>query len=225
MERLLAISDIHGNLEYFEKMLEEIKLTKEDRLVILGDMVDRGSDNMDTVFKIMDLKKQGYNIITLMGNHEDMAIEIIENYDDVDELRNGVYGNSVSKNGTMLTFMEYMRSSVEDKKRFLEEIKSYEFYYESDGYLFVHAGVEAKTPLEHQSKYDMIWIRDGFIDKESHGLPYTVIFGHTPTIHLNEDQRFHIWRKNDKIGIDCGASFGGKLACLDVLNNIEYYVR
>ena len=133
MGRLLAISDIHGNLEYFEKMLKKIELTKEDRLVILGDMVDRGYDNMGTVFKIMELKKQGYNIITLMGNHEDMVIEIIENYDSVDELRNGVYGDSVSKNGTMLTFMEYMRSSEEDKKRFLEEIKSYEFYYEHDG--------------------------------------------------------------------------------------------
>lgn len=223
-KRLLAISDIHGNLEKFEDLIDGIELSKEDRLVILGDNVDRGPQNVQTVFRIMELKEQGYDIVTLMGNHEDMLIHYIEKYDTVDELMYGMDGRTAAHNGTLDTFKEYMELSENDKKRFLNEIKSYEYYYKQWDYLFVHAGVMSGTPLEHQNIDDLMWIREGFTDRLSHGLPYVVIFGHTPTKYLNQDSKFKIWRGADKIGIDCGASFGGKLACLDVFDDIEYYV-
>ena len=225
MKRLLAMSDIHGNLNKFEKMIDKVNLTKEDRLVIMGDNVDRGKHSIELIFRIKELKDEGYDIITLMGNHEDMLIYFIEQYKSVEALLYGKDGASAVHNGTANTFDNYMKLSNNDKELFLNEIKSYRSHYELLDYLFVHAGVMPETPLEWQDIDDMLWIRKGFVDKVSHGLPYTVIFGHTPTSNLNENNEFKVWRMNDKIGIDCGASsIGGSLACLDVLNNIEYYV-
>ena len=65
MKRLLAMSDIHGNLNKFEKMIDKINLTKEDRLVIIGDNVDRGKHSIELVFKIKELKDE---IETLLLN-------------------------------------------------------------------------------------------------------------------------------------------------------------
>ena len=46
MGRLLALSDVHGSYQKFESMLEKINLTKEDKLIVLGDNIDRGPENI-----------------------------------------------------------------------------------------------------------------------------------------------------------------------------------
>ena len=38
------MSDIHGRKDCFDDMLKQIKLTENDTLYILGDVVDRNSD-------------------------------------------------------------------------------------------------------------------------------------------------------------------------------------
>ena len=43
MKRILVISDIHGEIEKFEHLLEEAQYdAKQDQLILLGDYVDRG---------------------------------------------------------------------------------------------------------------------------------------------------------------------------------------
>ena len=41
---IYVMSDIHGRLDLFEKMLEKINFNDNDKLFVLGDMVDRGGD-------------------------------------------------------------------------------------------------------------------------------------------------------------------------------------
>ena len=41
-----VMSDIHGEAARFYAMLEKIALGPEDRLIILGDVVDRGPDGV-----------------------------------------------------------------------------------------------------------------------------------------------------------------------------------
>lgn len=224
MGRLLAISDIHGCLEEFNELIDEIKLTKKDNLVILGDVIDRGPHNVDTVFRIMELKANGYDIVNIMGNHEEIFLNAIKMYKSIEELYCSPYMNMLSHNGTINSLIEYFNLSKQEKVKLKLELLSYRNYYKINNFLFVHAGVESNVDLEKQTLENMMWIRNGFVDKESHGFPYTVIFGHTPTSSLNTNKEFKIWRMNDKIGIDCGCVFGGKLACLDLTNNKEYYV-
>lgn len=224
MGRLLAISDIHGCLNEFNEMIKKVKLTKKDKLIILGDNIDRGHNNMEMIFKIIQLKRTGYNIVNLMGNHEEMFLHSLKLCRNEKEALYGPYEKILIKNGTMSSLLEFYKLEEMDKLKIKLELKSHKKFHVEDSYLFVHAGVVPDTPLNLQIEDDLFWIREGFIDKEIHGLPYTVVFGHTPTRHLHSDGEDKIWYGEDKIGIDCACVFGGNLACLDFTNNKEYYV-
>ena len=65
-----VLSDIHGEKDRFEAMLETIGFSQEDTLYILGDVVDRGPDGISILRRIMNMP----NVYMLLGNHEDMML-------------------------------------------------------------------------------------------------------------------------------------------------------
>ncbi len=84
MDRLFAISDIHGCYKpFYELVVNVIKLTKSDRLILLGDYIDRGEQSKEVVDFIIDLFNKGFNITALKGNHEVM---LMDSYNDPDLL-------------------------------------------------------------------------------------------------------------------------------------------
>ena len=125
-ERIFLTSDIHGHYSMFEELLDKIKLTKKDLLIILGDSCDRGSKTYELYKKYYDLEKEGYNIKHLRGNHEDMLIKAMESGDNDHWYRNGgektqksFYNNS--ENRDTLTFEEWLeREGIKSVKWFVE---------------------------------------------------------------------------------------------------------
>ena len=71
MSRLLAIGDIHGCREELELLLETVDPGKTDRLVTLGDYVDRGPDSKGVVDRLLALDDET-QWIPLLGNHDQM---------------------------------------------------------------------------------------------------------------------------------------------------------
>jgi predicted phosphodiesterase len=68
--RIIAIGDIHGCHQEFAELLGLLELTKDDRLILLGDLVNRGPDSC----KVIDLA-QAHNALCLLGNHELRLLE------------------------------------------------------------------------------------------------------------------------------------------------------
>ena len=68
-----VISDIHGSYESFIKMLKLIGFSNDDRLIILGDICDRGTDSAEIYLDVMKRK----NVLCLKGNHELMAEKVL----------------------------------------------------------------------------------------------------------------------------------------------------
>lgn len=64
------MSDIHGHKEKFIKMLKTINFQHNDRLYILGDVIDRGPDPLAVLQIVADMR----NAVFLIGNHEYMSI-------------------------------------------------------------------------------------------------------------------------------------------------------
>jgi len=93
-------------------------------------------------------------------------------------------------------------------------------YFISEGYLFVHAGIRPGIPLDHQSIRDMTEIREAFWKRET-AIPYTVVFGHTPTFKLGAEAG-RVWCGRDRIGIDTGAKHGQRLTLLDLGAGLSY---
>lgn len=63
---IYVMSDIHGVREKFDSVMSKINLRPEDKLYILGDVIDRGKDGIGI---LLDLKKRE-NVTMLLGNHE-----------------------------------------------------------------------------------------------------------------------------------------------------------
>jgi serine/threonine protein phosphatase 1 len=170
--RLLAIGDIHGCFGPFRRLVEEkIKIRKSDRLVLLGDYIDRGDQSKEVTDYIIDLKENDFDVISLIGNHESMMLSAIENPD---------YAASWFMNGGYETLYSFgVESASQLNERYLRFFMNLQFYFSQDQYLFVHAGFndEINDPLE--DKYQMIWSR-----RETYSHPYfserIIVHGHTP---------------------------------------------
>lgn len=63
--RLIAIGDIHGCHAEFAELVDRLAPAREDRFVLLGDLVNRGPDSC----KVLDLARQ-IGAVSLLGNHE-----------------------------------------------------------------------------------------------------------------------------------------------------------
>lgn len=74
--KTILISDIHGCLNTFKTLLNKCDLnTKEDKLILLGDYIDRGDNSFEVLEYIMELKeKMKDNLIILRGNHDNRLI-------------------------------------------------------------------------------------------------------------------------------------------------------
>ena len=77
MEKAFVVSDIHGCYEQFVKLLAY--WDKNMKLVILGDLIDRGEASKRVVQEVMNLKEIYKNqVVVLRGNHEDMFLNFLQ---------------------------------------------------------------------------------------------------------------------------------------------------
>jgi serine/threonine protein phosphatase 1 len=209
MDRIYAIGDIHGRYDKLVVLMDKIDADFEsDTVVFLGDYIDRGPDSFKVVDYLVDLKKRYPQIIFLKGNHEDM----LENY------LSGADRMTYLINGGQQTLDSYLsRERQPDEPLIPREheafYKSLLLYYETESYIFVHAGLKKKVPLEQQKLEDLLWIRGQFIQSK-YDFGKLVVFGHTP---LPEPLL-----QPNKIGIDTGAVYGNKLTCVRLPELVFY---
>src|SRR5699024_5639342 len=177
MKRILAISDIHGELELFDSLLEKLNYdADEDQLILLGDYVDRGRDSKGVLNRVSELKRNG--AIVLRGNHDEMMLNAVNGVPEALE--------RWERNGALITLQSH-DSSIENVtlsagtefEKHISLIREMDYYYETKDYIFVHAGVSPDIPVQKTDPHTFVWIRDLFYEKYSGDK--TVIFGHTPT--------------------------------------------
>ena len=87
--RIITISDIHGNLSFFDALLDKIQFTTEDILVLNGDILEKGPDSLELMRHVMDLS-QKYTIYSLCGNLDGLVYRFFET-DALDEIFFSVY--------------------------------------------------------------------------------------------------------------------------------------
>ena len=78
MKRIFAVGDIHGCDIALETLLEQLALAPDDRLILLGDAIDRGPDSR----RVVEMLLETGNLCRLdfvMGNHEQMLLDALEN--------------------------------------------------------------------------------------------------------------------------------------------------
>jgi serine/threonine protein phosphatase 1 len=203
MGKIFAIGDIHGSFDQLQNLMDKIPIDfATDTLVFIGDYIDRGPGSVEVVDYLLDLKKRVPGIIFLKGNHEDMLEKYLDGTDRFTYLLNG-------GQNTLDCYLNKTQGAgnYPIPNAHLEFFRSLRLYYETEAYIFVHAGLRPKVPLASQEPEDLLWIRDKFIySKYNFGKP--VVFGHTPLEKPLVER--------NKIGIDTGAVYGNALTCVQL---------
>jgi serine/threonine protein phosphatase 1 len=212
---LYAFGDVHGELDKLDELLDSLPLREGDRLIFLGDYIDRGREACGVVDRLIQLQKE-WPCIFLLGNHESMMLDFLG---WTDKAYFG--GEAFLMNGGDLTLESYGFFEEIDKKKYQlpkdheDFLLGLKLYHREGDYLFVHAGINRSLLRErdvgfvlHKAKVeDFLWNRSTC--DLPHNMPVTVVYGHTPT----EDFEVR-WNLPFSVGIDTGAVYGGPLTAL-----------
>lgn len=229
-----VMSDIHGEYDKYIAMLDKINFSDNDVLIVLGDVIDRGPEPVK-VLKDMSMRPNVYPVI---GNHELMALDILstlleelteDNFDKLitDEMMGKL--DIWQRNGGGITLRKFMEIPKDERYALLEYIEEFEPYQIIDiddkhTMLFVHAGLgnyyDGKSLMEYT--LDELTFERPNLNQMYYDDSLTVIVGHTPTLVLSG--MAEIYRSGNVMFIDCGATYGGRLACLCLDTMEEYYV-
>jgi diadenosine tetraphosphatase ApaH/serine/threonine PP2A family protein phosphatase len=203
MGKIFAVGDIHGSFDRLQELMKKIPIDfAHDTLVFIGDYIDRGPASVEVVDYLIGLKNRVPETIFLKGNHEDMLEKYLDGTDRFTYLLNG--GQN--------TLDSYLSRNLQSElypipSNHMEFFKTLRLYYETEAYIFVHAGLRPKVPLASQETEDLLWIRDKFIYSK-YDFGKTVVFGHTPLEKPLVE--------SNKIGIDTGAVYGNALTCIQL---------
>jgi serine/threonine protein phosphatase 1 len=197
--RLIAIGDIHGCHQEFAELLERLELTKDDRLILVGDLVNRGPDSC----KVIDLARQ-HRAISLVGNHELRLLNYRKEKTAVADISRDTDADTFQKlRAEDWAYLEAMLLTYYD-----EELNT----------VFVHGGFLPNEPWQRQPASVITRIQS--INKEGrpckradapnapawadlwNGPPF-VVYGHTP--------RPEVYRLKWSVGIDTACCMGGAL--------------
>lgn len=226
MGRLLTITDIHGCANTLKSLIEnKLKPVEGDKLICLGDYVDRGDKIFEVVEYLIELSKT-VDCVFLKGNHEDMWIRYLKSTMRLEEVM------MFYQNGGKSTVDSYCANIIDEDdgkpmrpgnginwddlpqthKDFYDSLK---LYHEEDDFVFVHAGIRPGFSLEDQEAHDLMWIREQFLYHPTQVLSgKTIVHGHTPM------ERYELVKYNekysDRINLDSGCVFGVFLTGMDV---------
>ena len=180
--RVYVIGDVHGHLATFRALLHRLNLRKEDRVVCLGDMIDRGPDSAG----VMKLIRSDERIICIKGNHEHMALQSI-----TEDGRVELWQPWMQRGGKSC-WASYIIQAEGDlylaKRNFLSDMRWIDKLPTQivlDKFRLVHAGYDPRMALDAQGDKELLWIRKIWYRHDKPvDLRRTVMFGHTTTLKL-----------------------------------------
>lgn len=200
MPRSYAIGDIHGSLDKLRKLIGKCRQHAEGQpmtLVFLGDYIDRGPQSRGVIRTLIELQAELRDrVITLKGNHEAIAVEIIDGTTEADFWLTQGGAETLASYG-----VDRARDLPHEHVRWL---RSLPLSYDDGRRFFVHAGINPQRSFDRQDESDLIWIREPFLsDDRDYGR--LIVHGHTPVAGSKPELR------HNRLNLDTAAGYGGPL--------------
>lgn len=218
-KRVYIVSDIHNDADGFKELLRQIGFTREDILIINGDVFDRGEKPVELYFEILKYP----NVYVIQGNHDVwVAREILEKY------AGEKVGQYLSYNTVSILEQRLTPVDMINLANWIKE-KPYYINLTLDGkkYQIAHA----QTYLTPKRLWDKskIYMGDDHYEDFIRGLEehdeFISVVGHTAT----EDKKIWVSESGKTIRIDCGAGYqcyncNGNLGAIRLNDMEEFYV-
>ena len=192
--RIVAVSDIHGNLPFFRALLDKISLTPEDILVLVGDLLEKGQESLTLLRYVMDLCRT-HTVYPLCGNCDGLVYRFFRG-DELDGRFFSFYLPQHPESTLRQLAREGGFDQTEDLPRLRADLRAAypeEWHFlgrmptilETEHLVFVHGGVPS---LEHMDRLDR-WgcmKNDNFLGQD-HAFDKWVIVGHWPVTLYRPD--------------------------------------
>lgn len=211
--RVIAVSDVHGHADYLRGVLKKVRLTADDALVIVGDLLEKGPKNLETLRAAMAIS-QTTPVYWVMGNCDPVTEELLDpartqgvkNWIEMSPKR--LYREMMAEAGLPLEALSDMDAFRETMKaRFAPELSfmaGLPHVLTIGKHTFVHGGM-TNEPLESQEPYSLMK-NDRFVEK-GYAFDSWVVVGHWPTQLLNrlgQSCEPHVEHKRHIVCIDGG---------------------
>lgn len=168
------IGDIHGCAKALQGLLDALDLASSDRLIFLGDYVDRGPDSKGVISRLCQLRNECESVF-LLGNHEIMFRGAIRGLDPNLWLQ-------IGGSPTLTSYGGLLKNVPDDHLEFLDQcIPS----FETEKHLFVHANYRSELSLSEQPEETLFWEHLSDRVPEPHVSGKHVFLGHSPQPHGN----------------------------------------
>lgn len=191
--RIIAISDVHGNLAYLRGLVNKLALRSDDQLIFLGDLVEKGPESLATLRYIMALRKR-CRVYPVLGNCDfwHLWVDGSDPAGDESTLRHLLAQKASARSGLILDMCDEIWADLRPttdlfilktilRLHFQKEfdfLRSMPYALETDKYIFVHGGIPAGETLESAGAWKCMKL-DRFYAARPHFSKW-VITGHTP---------------------------------------------
>ncbi len=151
------IADIAGQ---YDALLRLVDKMPKDKIVLLGDLVDRGSNSKEVIQWAIDNED---HVTTLLGNHEHMMIDYYE--------KTRLYDPYIwHSNGGGMTGLQYI-DDHKTKEIHVKWLKNRDLYCKTDELFISHAAWASSYSLEQACNlknfaYSLLWNRDYPVQRE-----------------------------------------------------------
>ncbi|QQE64335.1 hypothetical protein GFS31_10150 [Leptolyngbya sp. BL0902] len=215
--RLFAVGDIHGCATALDTVLGAISPRPTDRIVTLGDYINKGPDSKAVLDCLVRLSRWGI-LVPLLGNHElkfliarRLGQAVINGEVFVDQHTLASYAPD------RLSHHPLAAEVSVDQAAILRHIPDSHWqllqdqglrWFSTDQHIFLHGTLATHLPLLHQPDRAIFW------DKLKHPAPHpsgkTLICGHTP------QRSGYPLNLGHTVCLDTAACEGQWLTCLEV---------
>lgn len=190
----------------------------------LGDYVDRGLESRAVIEHLTLPPPEDFHRVLLLGNHDQWLRSFLDG-EPVGEswLRFGGDATLLSY-GVALAFdqpeearLAAAHTALVGKVPYHHRVllASLDLMVAVGDYLFVHAGIRPGVPLDKQVEDDVLWIREPFLSWRGE-CGKVIVHGHTV-------EEKPVLRRN-RIGIDTGGCYNGKLTCLVLEGSSQRFI-
>lgn len=215
-----AIGDVHGCITPLQTLLNKIDDDRQTNgretapLVLVGDFVDRGPDSAAVLEHIKTLLETApYQVICLMGNHEKMMLDFLDDpaergprwlrFGGVQVLASYGIGGGVNENSNLDDMLEACEALEHALPKGMEAwLRNLPLFWENGNIRCVHAGMSPKRDPNRQEPRVMLWGHQDFLTTPREDGIW-VVHGHTIVKQATTE--------GGRIAIDTGAHKSGAL--------------
>lgn len=196
--RIMAVSDIHGNLALLRGLVDKVGLRQEDVFIVLGDILERHVESLATLRYVMSLRDR-CTLLGVLGNCDNLVLDFV---DCRGELPDSFFLRWLSRLGERSVLRQMAavagvplesaadypaaRQALGEAFRpELDFLRGLPHILLSDDYLLVHGGVPREERLEELVAFDVMK-NDSFLNQNVAFRRWCVV-GHTPVTLYRED--------------------------------------